>query len=403
MAKQIYNYELFTNKKDELAKIRKKAARNRRIKILLLVLILAGAAIVAYILFNSKCNYYTYKDKVDTEDSGDVSYENFDEGYLKYSSNGIEYQKQFGRAEWNIALSYEHPFLAKSDSYAVLGDKGENTLILLNKNGKVREFTLKYPLLQATVSEQGIIEMILEGSDSNYVQVYGKNGKLIADMRSSIEEKGYPITAAISPNGTQLAVSYYSINGNTSKTSIAFYDLSRQLQSDSKPLKGGFDYTNTIIPKVSFMDDNTVAAFGSKVTYFYNIEDSPNEKKKLEFDQQIQSVFENEDYVGYIINNSANPEKGKYILQVYNKKGARKLNHIVDMNYDSISMWGKEIIAVRGNECTIFNIKGNILFQGELEGDSIETIVPAKGWRTYHVVFRDKIVKMQLQFWKNGK
>ena len=172
MAKQIYNYELFTNKKDELAKIRKKAARNRRIKILLLALILAGTAIVAYILFNSKCNYYTYKDKVDTEDSGDVSYENFDEGYLKYSSNGIEYQKQFGRAEWNIALSYEHPFLAKSDSYAVLGDKGENTLILLNKNGKVREFTLKYPLLQATVSEQGIIQMILEGSDSNYVQVY---------------------------------------------------------------------------------------------------------------------------------------------------------------------------------------------------------------------------------------
>lgn len=44
MAKQIYNYELFTNKKDELAKIRKKAARNRRIKILLLALILAGRA-----------------------------------------------------------------------------------------------------------------------------------------------------------------------------------------------------------------------------------------------------------------------------------------------------------------------------------------------------------------------
>ena len=64
MAKQIYNYELFTNKKDALAKIRKKAARNRRIKILLLVLILAGAVVVAYILFNSKCNYYTYKDKV---------------------------------------------------------------------------------------------------------------------------------------------------------------------------------------------------------------------------------------------------------------------------------------------------------------------------------------------------
>ena len=402
MAKQIYNYELFTNKKDELAKIRKKAARNRRIKILLLVLILAGAAVVAYILFNSKCNYYTYKDKVDTEDSGDVSYENFDEGYLKYSSNGIEYQKQFGRAEWNIALSYEHPFLAKSDSYAVLGDKGENTLILFNKNGKVRELTLKYPLLQATVSDQGIIEVILEGSDSNYVQVYGKNGKLIVDMRSSIEEKGYPITAAISPNGTQLAVSYYSISGNTSKTSIAFYDLSRQLQSDSIPLKGGFDYESALIPKLSFVDKNTVAAFGNSATYFYNIEDTPKVKKEIQFTQEIESVFENDKYIGYVLENSENPEKGKYSLQIYDKNGAKKLECKLNMNYDSIQMWGKEIIAVRENECTILNIKGNILFQGELEGNSIESIMPAKGWRTYHVIFRDKIVKMKLKFWKNS-
>ena len=53
MAKQIYNYELFTNKKDELAKIRKKAARNRRIKILLLALILAGTAIIFFLIANA--------------------------------------------------------------------------------------------------------------------------------------------------------------------------------------------------------------------------------------------------------------------------------------------------------------------------------------------------------------
>lgn len=41
-------------------------------------------------------------------------------------------------------------------------------------------------------------------------------------------------------------------------------------------------------------------------------------------------------------------------------------------------MWGKEIIAVRENECTILNIKGNILFQGELEGNSIESIMLKK-------------------------
>ena len=164
-----------------------------------------------------------------------------------------------------------------------------------------------------------------------------------------------------------------------------------------------FDYENILIPKISFMDKNTVAAFGGRATYFYNIEESPKVEKEIKFTEEIASIFESDKYIGYVLNNTDTPEKGKYILQVYNKKGGRKLDRELDMNYDSIEMWGKEIIATRENECTILNLKGNILFQGELEGDAIESIMPAKGWRTYHVIFRDKIVKMQLQFWKTSK
>ncbi len=396
MEKQVYNFE-------SLTEIRKRRERNRRIKITVAAVLIVGVILVLYILSTSRSEYYVYNNKTDTEENVDVSYETFADGYLKYSNNGIEYQKKFGRSQWNVALSYAHPFLAKSDSYAVLGDKGENSIILFNESGKVREITLKYPLVQATVSNQGIIEVILEGTGSNYIQVYAKNGELIADMRSSVDETGYPVTAAISPDGIQLAVSYYSILGNSAKTSIAFYDFSRQIQSDDVTLKGGFDYEDAIIPKLSFMDEDTVAAFGNSSTYFYNIEDTPKVKKEIKFKQEIESVFENDRYIGYVLDNSEEPEKGKYTLQVYNKKGARKLDKNLDMNYDSITMWGKEIIAVHENECTILNIKGNILFQGELEGDVIESIMPAKGWRTYHVIFRDKIVEMKLQFWKNGK
>lgn len=39
--------------------------------------------------------------------------------------------------------------------------------------------------------------------------------------------------------------------------------------------------------------------------------------------------------------------------------------------------------------------KGKYFIPGELEGNGIESIMPAKGWRTYHVIFRDKIVKMK--------
>lgn len=394
MEKQVYNFKALTE-------IRKRRERNRRIKIVVAAILIVGILIVLYVLSTSRCEYYTYKNKTDTEENVDVSYETFADGYLKYSSNGIEFQKEFGRSQWNVALSYTHPFLAKSDSYAVLGDKGENNLILFNKKGKVKELTLKYPLIQATVSDQGIMEVVLEGTSSNYIQVYTKNGELIADMRSSVDETGYPVTAAISPDGTQLAVSYYSISGAGSKTSVVFYDFSRQLQSDDVTLKGGFDYEDTLIPKLSFVDKSTVAAFGSKATYFYNIEDTPKVDKEIKFTKDIESIFENDKYIGYILDNSDEPEGGKYILQVYNKKGSKKLERKLDMNYDSVVMWGKEIIAVRESECTILNVKGNILFQGELDGDVIESIMPAKGWRTYHVIFRDKVVEMKLQFWKS--
>ena len=400
MEKQVYDFEWFAKEKERQKQAQKK---KRRRNIIIAALVLTGILVISYILSSSRCQYYVYKDKTDTEENADVSYETFANGYLKYSGNGIEYQKTFGRSQWNVALSYAHPFLVKSDSYALLGDKGENSLILFNENGKVRELTLKYPIVQATVSNQGIMEVILEGTNSNYIQIYNKKGELIADMRSSVEETGYPVSAAISPNGTQLAVSYYSIEGTTAKTSIAFYDFSRQLQSDDVTLKGGFDYEGIIIPKISFIDDNTVAAFGGKTTYFYNIEDTPKIKNEIKFTSDIESIFENDKYIGYVLNNTENPETGKYILQIYNKKGSKKKECKLDMNYDSIQIWGKQIIATRENECTILDIKGNILFQGELEGDTIESIMPAKGWRTYHVIFRDKIVKMQLQFWKSGK
>lgn len=400
MEKQVYDFEWFAKEKERQKLAQKK---RRRRNIIIVALLLAGIMVVSYILSSSRCRYYVYKDKTDTEENTDVSYETFLDGYLKYSGNGIEYQNKFGRSQWNVALSYAHPFLVKSDSYALLGDKGENSLILFNKNGKIRELTLKYPIVQATVSNQGIMEVILEGTNSNYIQVYNKKGELIADMRSSVNETGYPVSAAISPDGTQLAVSYYSIEGTGSKTSVAFYDFSRQLQSDDVTLKGEFDYDSILIPKISFVADNTVAAFGGAATYFYDVEDAPVIKKEIKFTTEIESVFESDKYIGYVLNNTDNPEKGKYILQIYNKKGVKKLERKLDMNYDSIRIWGKEIIATLENECTILDIKGNILFQGELEGDTIESIMPAKGWRTYHVIFRDKIVKMQLQFWKTGK
>lgn len=399
MAKKIYNFEIFTNKKDQLRKIHKRQSQKEWVKRIFIIVILLFVFAILYILNNSRCGYYIYKEETQTENNANIKYETFVDGYIKYGQNGIEYQKTFGVAEWNIPVTFQNPFLVKAEPYVLLGDKNGNTLMLFDKNGKVRDFTVRYPVVQASVSEQGTIQVILQGEGSNFIQLYDKEGNIVADMRSSVDETGYPLTAAISPDGTKLVVSYLSIDGMSAKTTLAFYDFSQQLKTDGVSLMGGFDYEDFLIARLHFIDNKTVAAIGDTTTYYYNIANEPEQTQEIAFEQNIQSIFIGEDYIGYVLDNSENPDEGKYRIRLYNKSGKKKLDTDIDMDYDSIEIRGKEIIAVQNNSCTILNTSGKILFQEELEGTSIEAVLPVKGWRTYQVVFQDKIVKMKLRFW----
>lgn len=403
MAKQIYNFEVFTNKKDELRRIQKKQKQKDWTKRIFLIILLVFAVIIFYVLNNSRCGYYIYKEETETENNDDVAYETFGDGYIKYSRNGIEYQKKFGVAEWNIPVSFQNPILSKSDSFIVLADKGSNVAMLFDVNGKVREFTLKYPVVQMDVADNGILEVILQAEDSNFIQMYDKEGNLVADMKSSVDKTGYPMAASVSSDGTKLAVSYFAISGMSSKTTVAFYDFSQQLQTDDVTLIGGFDYEDTMIAKLKFTDKDTLVAFGESKTYYYDVSDEPKVKKEVSFDQEIQSIFLNGKYIGYVLDNSENVEEGKYLLYLYTDSGAKKMETDIDMDYESIDMKENQIIAIQDNQCTIINTGGKILYQGELEGSSIEEILPVQGWRTYQVIFSDKIVKMKLRFWGNNK
>lgn len=399
MAKRVYNFEVFTNKKEQLRRIQQNRIRAQWAKRIFFASVVVIVIIIACVLQNSRCEYYTYQNVRETESNQEVNYESFADGYLKYSGNGVEYQKNFGSSVWNVPVSYQKPYIEISKKYALLADKSSNVLTIFDVNGKVRELNLKYPVVQAGISDQGIVEAVLEGSSSNFIQVYDVEGNIIADMKSSVDETGYPVAAAISPDGTQLAVSYFSISGMGSKTTVAFYDFSQQLQGNDVLLTGGFDYEETIIPKLSFAGEKELIAFGESSTYYYNVSDVPKLSKEITFDKPIESVFENQRYTGYVLDNSSNNEESEYRVCLYNKSGDKKLDIGIDMNYDTIQMIGNEIFAIRGSECTILNSRGQLLFQETLDGNTIECILPAAGWRSYYVIFSDQIVKMKLRFW----
>lgn len=395
------NYEVFKHKKEELKAIQKKRERDRRIKITCGVIILLFLLLIVSVIQQSRCDYYSYKEEIKTEDNVGVNYETFGDGYIKYSGNGIEYQKEFGVAKWNIALSFSKPFLSKNDQYILIGDRGGNKAILFDINGKVNEFIMRYPIVQLSVSENGNIEVILEGDECSYVEVYTKQGEKVAETKNTLKETGYPLTAALSPDGTQLAISYYTMDELKGGARIAFYDFKEQIQMDNIPLKGGFDYEDQLIPKIKFLSNDTVVAFGDNTTYYYDISDDPKELESIEFSEKIESIFTGEKYFGYVCSNDDPEKEGRYRICLYDKKGKQKMDTTLDMNYQNIFMVNDEIFATKDNECTILNKSGKILFQGTLEGSNIENVLPCPGWRAYRVIFSNKIVKMKLSFFES--
>ena len=95
------------------------------------MIIILFVVLILYMLNNSRCEYYYIKKKRKQRTMIMYQYEPFANGYIKYGQNGIEYQRNFGVAEWNIPVSFQNPFLVKAEPYILLADKGGNTLMLL--------------------------------------------------------------------------------------------------------------------------------------------------------------------------------------------------------------------------------------------------------------------------------
>lgn len=400
MAKNVVDYDLFVGKKEEIKRIHRIEKRKKRLKRVFWITVCIIVALVAFIFYNSKCDYYRYTEVVEGEDNVGVSFENFASGYLKYSISGIEYQKRYGYSEWNEAITFQRPYLATSKNYAVYGDRGGNTIALFDTHGLVLKKTLRYPLIQASVSNQGNVEVTLKGTDSNYIQVYDRDGLLIAEIKSTIDETGYPVTAALSPDGVTLAVSFYAIDGIGTKTTVAFYDLSSQMQNNSLSFTGAFDYPGSLIPRILFLKKNSAVAVGDDSIHYYDISATPKEIQQIEDEETIKSIFYNKDRLGVVYDHSANQTEGEGVwkLCIFDERGRRRTRLFVDMNFDEIKIRNRQIIAFSGNECTIMNLSGKILFHENIDGDIIEEILPSGGFRNYRVIFSDRHMKMKLKF-----
>lgn len=368
-------------------RVQREISRRKKMFFFAVLIVAAVAGIVIYVMLHKEYKGYKVVKSAETDYENTASYVQFAGNLLKYTPDGVSYINANGDTVWSAGINMLMPMAVTSGDYAVIADMSGNSVCVFNTSGQVSSLTMPYAICDIDVASQGAFAVMLESDKTNYVNLYDKNGNAVYEMQTTLDKSGYPLDMTISDDGRKLFTSYINIAGNSVQDNLAAYNFGDVGQnSNADRMVGGYMFENEVVPKVEFIENDTVAAFGTKTISIYDMKEKPSFKTDIKFENEIRSVFYNKDYIGVIQDNQEETSEHMYKVQVYDLKGNKKFDDYIDFPYSNVYAADKEIIISGGNNCLIYRKDGSVKFDGTLSGN-INSIVPSGNHLEYIVVY----------------
>ena len=251
------------------------------------------------------------------------------------------------------------------------------------------------PIQRIQVANQGTVAVLMEQEGTGYIQVYDKSGTFLAEGEVHTENSGYPLDLAISNDGRKLAVSLLDVNEGNVKTTVTFFNFDTVGQNEIDNIVGQYSYSDVVVPKVEFLTNDVMVAFGSRKTVIFEGAQKPKVKKEMEVEKEIRSIFYNDAYYGFVFDNE-NKEQ-TYQMKIYDLRGAEVLSQEFRMEYEEIGFLENDEIYLRNNlECAIFTLRGVQKYHSNFE-KNIWKIMSAGKIRDYVFLLDKETQKVRLK------
>lgn len=376
------------------------------VAVIVVIIILAGI----YMIFVDRgYNGYEVVEETGVKNASMLDYAPYQNSLLKFSKDGATYVDEKGKAVWNETFAMKMPTADVSGEYAAIADMNGNDVYIFNTQGKVSNTTMPYKVCDIAVASQGEFAVILEDEKVNYINIYDKNGGQISEIQTTIDKSGYPMDMDLSSDGTKLFSTYLYLDGVDVKNGLAAYNFGPVgVNENADRLMGGYQLENTLVPKVEFLDNNTICAFGDNQIILYSMREKPSEKARIALKSEVQSVIYNDKYVGIVISNEEetkkNEEKAPYVLELYNTNGRKVMTQKIDFSYENVRMTKDEIVFTGGTECRIYTVKGKLKFSYTFSKNVVD-MVPT-GYSSRYIVLYDsgsEVVRLKHQSEKETK
>lgn len=348
--------------KDYKVKVRRwyKKVHWQRMVIVILFLVLG-----AFTWFYYQRNYMftSYKTVWETgiSEGSLVGYEMFGNNVLKVTKDGVSYIDDKGKNIWMESYEMKNPTVSVNGDYAAIADMQGNSIYICNTSGVQGRATTALPISKVAISGIGIVAAVLEDSTSSHVGFLHKDGSFLdLTITSAMEKSGYPFAISLSRDGTQLMASYVFIQNGELKSRVVFYDFSEIGKTIAGRLVGGFDeqFQGALVADVQFLGSPYSCAFSTSGLTFFSTKNltSPTVEIQILVEEEIQSVFNSDDYVGIIVKNNS----GDFVnrMEIYKKSGELVMKKNFTYDYNEVDIDGDLVILHNQNSCMIYNIAG---------------------------------------------
>lgn len=259
--------------------------------------------VVAILWMNRGYKTFEVVEVIDKNDDVSVHYQVIGDGLIRYSKDGAMFTDKNGNVAWNQSFEMANAQVASCGEFVAIGDIGSNEIRLFNQAGQIAIINALYPVSVVEIANQGVTAAILSDGQQHYINLYDAAGTDLVKIKATMTNTGYPLDLALSEDGSKLAVSYLILDGGKTTTKIIFYEFGKTKEDSEASVVGTYEYAQ-IFPKIKFINNNTMVAFGEAGFEIFSMKSGKLDlvMEKL-FDNEVKSIFYNEQYIGFVFRN----------------------------------------------------------------------------------------------------
>ena len=136
-----------------------------------------------------------------------------------------------------------------------------------------------------------------------------------------------------------------------------------------------------------------MAVFGDDKVALYSMKQKPSLIAELDIEEEIQSIFYNDKYIGLVVdNNLENP----YRMVIYNVNGSKVSDTEFNLSYTGVKISKKSVVIYNDTTMKVYNINGKLRYEGTIE-EGISSIITKDDDYTYFVVGPSTIKNIKLK------